>query len=75
MTNWFLNFGLVFETCLAAFLSYTPGMSNGLRMYPLHWTWWFPAMPFSLAIWVYDEIRRYILRRYPGSWLDRETYY
>lgn len=75
MTNWFLNFGLVFETCLAAFLSYTPGMSNGLRMYPLHWTWWFPAVPFSLAIWVYDEIRRYILRRYPGSWLDRETYY
>lgn len=35
--NWFLNFGLVFETCLAALLSYTPGMSNGLRMYPLAW--------------------------------------
>lgn len=75
MTNWFLNFGLVFETCLAAFLSYTPGMSNGLRMYPLAWQWWFPAMPFSLVIWIYDEIRRYILRRYPGCWLDQETYY
>ena len=35
MTNWALNFGLVFETCLAAFLSYTPGMDKGLRMYPL----------------------------------------
>ena len=23
-------------------------------------------MPFSLIIWIYDEIRRYILRRYPG---------
>ena len=34
-SNWFLNFGLVFETALAALLSYTPGMSNGLRMYPL----------------------------------------
>lgn len=75
MNNWFLNFGLVFETCLAAFLSYTPGMSNGLRMYPLAWQWWFPAMPFSLVIWIYDEIRRYILRRYPGCWLDQETYY
>lgn len=75
MTNWFLNFGLVFETALAAFLSYTPGMSNGLNMYPLEWQWWFPAFPFSLVIWVYDEIRRYILRRYPGCWLDRETYY
>ncbi|XP_068732023.1 sodium/potassium-transporting ATPase subunit alpha-3-like isoform X1 [Montipora capricornis] len=75
MNNWFLNFGLLFETCLAAFLSYTPGMSNGLRMYPLAWEWWFPAMPFSLVIWIYDEVRRYILRRYPGCWLDRETYY
>ncbi|KAJ8925600.1 hypothetical protein NQ315_009440 [Exocentrus adspersus] len=36
MTNWALNFGLVFETALAAFLSYTPGMDKGLRMYPLN---------------------------------------
>merc|ERR550519_226124 len=33
MNNWILNFGLVFETCLAAFLSYTPGMDKGLKMY------------------------------------------
>ncbi|EDO40680.1 predicted protein [Nematostella vectensis] len=75
MTNKFLNFGLFFETALAAFFSYTPGMSNGLRMYPLNWQWWFPAMPFSLIIWIYDECRRWILRRYPGCWLDKETYY
>lgn len=35
MRNWALNFGLIFETALAAFLSYTPGMDKGLRMYPL----------------------------------------
>lgn len=35
MRNWALNFGLVFETILAAFLSYCPGMEKGLRMYPL----------------------------------------
>lgn len=35
MRNWALNFGLVFETALAAFLSYTPGMDKGLRMFPL----------------------------------------
>jgi len=37
MRNWALNFGLVFETVLAAFLSYCPGMEKGLRMYPLKW--------------------------------------
>ena len=63
-------------TCLAAFLSYTPGMDKGLRMYPLKLTWWLPAMPFSLLIFIYDECRKYLLRRFPpGSWLERETYY
>jgi len=39
------------------------------------WTWWLAPMPFSVAIFVYDECRRYILRRYPGGWVERETYY
>merc|ERR1711868_21229 len=76
MKNHFLNFGLVFETCLAAFLSYCPGMTRGLRMYPLYFNWWLPALPFSLLIFVYDESRKYLLRRNgPGSWIERETYY
>ena len=76
MKNWILNFGLIFETALAAFLSYTPGMDKGLRMYPLKLNWWFPAAPFSLLIFIYDEIRKYLLRRLPpDSWIERETYY
>merc|ERR1712088_867248 len=76
MGNWVMNFGLCFETALAAFLSYTPGMDKGLRMYPLYFTWWLPAIPFSLLIFCYDECRKYLLRRLgPGSWIERETYY
>ncbi|XP_033166189.1 sodium/potassium-transporting ATPase subunit alpha isoform X2 [Drosophila mauritiana] len=75
MRNWALNFGLVFETVLAAFLSYCPGMEKGLRMYPLKLVWWFPAIPFALAIFIYDETRRFYLRRNPGGWLEQETYY
>merc|ERR1719330_2056169 len=75
MWNWFMNFGLIFETVLAAFLSYTPGMEKGLRMYPLKVNWWIPAMPFSLLIFCYDETRKLILRRNPGGWLESETYY
>jgi len=75
MKNHFLNFGLCFETVLAAFLSYTPGMDKGLRMYPLKPTWWLPAMPFSLTIFIYDEVRKTLLRRNPGGWVERETYY
>lgn len=75
MTNHFLNFGLFFETALACILSYTPGMDKGLRMYPLKINWWIPAMPFAVLILIYDEVRRFILRRNPGGWVERETYY
>ncbi len=76
MKNHMLNFGLVFETVLAAFLSYCPGMDKGLRMYPLKINWWIPAIPFSILIFVYDEVRKYILRNSPpGNWVERETYY
>merc|ERR1712241_1575592 len=76
MKNHFMNFGLVFETVLAAFLSYCPGMDKGLRMYTLYINWWLPALPFSVLIFIYDECRKYLLRRNgPGSWVERETYY
>ena len=75
LNNWFLNFGLVFETLLAVFLSYSPGMDAGLRMYPLKLNWWFPALPFSLLIFFYDETRKFLLRHNPGCWIEKETYY
>merc|ERR1711990_374783 len=75
MKNHFMNFGLVFETLLAAILSYTPGMDKGLRMYPLKINWWLPAIPFSVLIFCYDETRKFLLRRNPGGWIESETYY
>jgi len=75
MTNWMLNFGIFFETALAAFLQYTPGLNTGLRLRPMNFPWWFIGVPFSLLIFVYDELRRFLLRRNPGGWVEQETYY
>ncbi|XP_078512743.1 sodium/potassium-transporting ATPase subunit alpha-1-like [Lissotriton helveticus] len=75
MKNKILIFGLFEETALAAFLSYCPGMDVALRMYPLRPAWWFCAFPYSLLIFVYDEIRKLLIRRYHGGWVEKETYY
>ncbi|XP_545754.3 sodium/potassium-transporting ATPase subunit alpha-4 isoform X1 [Canis lupus familiaris] len=75
MKNNILIFGIMEETFLAAFLSYTPGMDVALRMYPLKLPWWLCAIPYSVLIFVYDEIRKLTIRRHPGGWLERETYY
>ncbi|XP_064595544.1 sodium/potassium-transporting ATPase subunit alpha-like isoform X2 [Liolophura sinensis] len=75
MKNHHLTFGLFFETALAAFMTYCPGLDKGLRMQNLRLSWWFPGIPFSLAIFIYDECRKFLLRRSPGGWLEKETYY
>jgi len=75
MTNMMLNGGLIFETLLAIALCYTPGLDKGLNMYPLKFQWWFLPMPFMVTILIYDEIRKFFLRKSPGGWVERETYY
>ncbi|KAH9501688.1 Sodium/potassium-transporting ATPase subunit alpha-1, partial [Dermatophagoides farinae] len=75
MGNQVLNFALFFETGLAAFLTYCPGMSIILRTQPLKFSWWLLPLPFSFLIFIFDEIRRFLLRRNPGGWIEQETYY
>jgi sodium/potassium-transporting ATPase subunit alpha len=75
MGNKLLNFALLFETALAALLSYCPGMDKALRMYPLYIQWWVPALPFCILILIYDELRRLHIRRNIGGWMYQETYY
>lgn len=76
MRNKIMVAGLFEETLLAAVLAYTPGTDVSIRMYPLEWHWWLVPMPFSLMIFTYDEIRKYLLRSQPaGGWIEQETYY
>ena len=76
MDNWALNFAIVFETVLAVFLSYTPGLDESLNMFPLKINWWLPALPFAFLLLAYEEVRKLIIRlQPPGSWLEVETDY
>ena len=65
--NYYLMFGLLSETILAVFLSYCPGLDTALRLFGLRVEWWCTALSFSLLILVYDEIRKWIIRRNPGG--------
>ena len=49
----------------------------GLEFVPslYRFTWWLCALPYSLTIFIYDECRKLILRRNPGGFVERETYY
>ncbi|UYV71252.1 ATP1A1 [Cordylochernes scorpioides] len=71
-SNTVLLQALLFETLMAMALPYLPGM---LYMLPIGFRWWLPAIPFAILILIYDEGRRFLLRKYPGGWVESETYY
>ncbi|KAH9523799.1 hypothetical protein Btru_047069 [Bulinus truncatus] len=75
VSNHYLTFGIFFETALAVLLCYCPGLNSALEMAPLRFSWWLCALPYSALIFVYDEVRRFLLRRYPGGFIERETYF
>lgn len=74
--NWVLNFGWLFETCLAVFLVFTPGVQifMGTSQPKIEWLCMF--FPWFLLIFFTDEIRKFFVRRYGNdSYWVRHTYY
>lgn len=63
MRNTVMLFGLFSETCLCLILCYVPGVDIAIGTQPLSPIHWFPSMPFSMFIFLYDETRKYILRK------------
>merc|ERR1712046_62749 len=86
MSNRVLNIGLVEETLLALCLVYVPflqipfktahhvdgkELKYGGPMPP--WGWLYP-LPFVVVIVIYDEIRKWIIRKYPNGCVQKYTY-
>ncbi|GAQ85006.1 Ca2+ transporting ATPase [Klebsormidium nitens] len=75
MNNGVLNFGLVFETVVAIIVAYVPGVQDVFGTRPLWVLHWFIGLPFAIVFLFYGEIRKYLLRKNPGGWVDRFTYW
>jgi len=75
MTNVFMNWSILFETILGAFLCYIPFANTVTQTQAISFVWWTSAVPFSLAIYTYDELRKGIIRKNRGGWLEHNTYW
>ncbi|XP_045149961.1 potassium-transporting ATPase alpha chain 2 [Echinops telfairi] len=67
--------GIASQIIIALILSYGLGSVTALNLTMLRPQYWFVAVPFAALIWVYDEVRKFYIRRYPGGWWDMNMYY
>ena len=87
MKNSMLTFGLFSEISLAALICYIPPLNVGLQTRDLELLHFgFPALPYFIIIFFYDETRKYLMRRWYDShqdeartgkvgWIEKNTYY
>jgi len=52
-----------------------PGVNTVFNCYPLQAPWFLCAVPFSVGIFAFDEIRKLLMRRNPTGWIWEHTYY
>jgi len=75
MTNTFMNYALIFETILGAFLVYVPIANTVAGTAPLRFTWWTAAIPFCFLIYIYDEVRKGWIRKNQKGFIHRNTFW
>ncbi|XP_066463270.1 potassium-transporting ATPase alpha chain 2-like [Eleutherodactylus coqui] len=77
--NFFRNkvifLGLLSQVVIGVGLCYIPGLNEGLHFMPIRIEYWFVGIEYTFLILVYDELRKLLIRRFPGSWVDKELYY
>eukprot|EP01029_Cantina_marsupialis_P021357 TRINITY_DN50_c0_g7_i1.p1 TRINITY_DN50_c0_g7~~TRINITY_DN50_c0_g7_i1.p1 ORF type:complete len:1297 (-),score=480.05 TRINITY_DN50_c0_g7_i1:226-4116(-) len=73
MTNVAMNFGLLFETILACCICYFPAFNVAVKTRDIRLVHWFCGMPFSVLIFLYDEVRKFVMRKTTQVTEDKET--
>ncbi|CAI9604483.1 unnamed protein product [Staurois parvus] len=77
--NFFRNkmifLGLLSQVGIGLFMCYIPGMDEALHFMNIRVQYWFVGIEYTILILVYDEIRKLLIRRFPGSGVEEELYY
>ncbi len=75
MSNTFMNYSVLFEVFLIAFIVYVPFVHLVLGSAPLRFVWWTPAFPYVVCVFLYHELRKGVIRRdrTKKGWLSRNT--
>lgn len=75
LRNRVLNAGLFAMLLIVCLISYVPFLRIVWGTRPLFVLYLFMGLPYTAFIFVYDEVRKYIMRLQPKGWVFRNTYW
>lgn len=73
--NKVFNVGVLQESVLIVLLVYAPFLHSAFGTRNTSIDEWLIAVPFALCIWLYDETRKYLMRRHPDSEFKKNLFF
>ncbi|CAJ0941053.1 unnamed protein product [Ranitomeya imitator] len=64
--NKYIFLGALSQIAIGVIVCYIPGLNYGLHFMPIRIQYWFVSIGFAFLIFAYDELRRLIIRKFPG---------
>lgn len=75
MSNHMLNLGILAEISISLLIVYVPAFNHILITSPVPLIIWLIPIPYGIILILVDELRRFLIRKYPGGWIERELYF
>ena len=65
---------MVVSVSLAALFVYVPAFQSAIGTYPIPAQFWFIPIPLGLFILLSEEVRKFLVRRFPNSFLAKAAW-
>ncbi len=69
--NWTILTGIVFSSTVGLIITLVPWFNSVFKTAPVPVKYVCPALGFGVALFLFDEIRKFFVRRYPKSFLAK----
>lgn len=69
--NWYIIPAIIFALLIAIFFLYVPNFHDSLGTAIVPVEYWFLPMGFGMGLLLLDEGRKFLVRRYPTSFVAR----
>jgi len=69
--NYKVFYSIIFSFCMAIFITYLPFFNSFFYTRPVPWKYIGIAFVFAVVVFIFDETRKWLIRRYPKSFLAK----
>ena len=69
--NWTIFIGIIFSIAVGLFITLIPWFNSVFKTQHVPIKYVCPALVFGAGLFIFDEIRKFFVRRYPNSFLAK----